>query len=182
VAFSWSKFRVRSVWLIAVPFFWFAEPTPVLLGVGLALALVGLWIRGWAAGTIHKNEVLTTTGPYARTRNPLYLGSFLIGGGVTLAGGHWIWPLVFSVFFLVVYRTTIAKETRYLSERFPEAYARYAAEVPVFVPRLSAYGDAASAGGGQVRFGWPLYRHNREWEAALGVGAVFALLAAKALL
>jgi protein-S-isoprenylcysteine O-methyltransferase Ste14 len=145
------------------------------------LALVGLWIRGWAAGTIHKNEVLTTTGPYARTRNPLYLGSFLIGCGVTIAGGHWIWPLVFGVFFLVVYRTTIEKETRFLSERFPEAYARYAAAVPIFLPRLSPYRDPAPDGADAVRFGWPQYRHNREWEAAVGVVAAFALLAVKAL-
>ncbi len=182
MAFSWSKLRVRSVWLIAIPFFWFASPTPALLAGGVALALLGLWIRGWAAGTIHKNEVLTTTGPYARTRNPLYLGSFLIGCGVTLAGGHWIWPVVFGVFFLVVYRRTITNETRYLAERFPEEYARYAASVPVFVPRLSPYRDPEGGAVGPVRFGWPQYRHNREWEAALGAAAAFALLAVKATL
>lgn len=178
---SWSKIRVRSVWLLAIPFFWFAAPTPALLAAGLAVALAGLWVRGWAAGTIHKNEMLTTTGPYARTRNPLYLGSFLIGCGVTLAGGHWIWPLVFGVFFLFVYRRTIVKETRYLSDRFPEAYARYASAVPVFLPRLIAYQDAAAMAGPQG-FGWSQYRHNREWEAALGVAAAFALLAAKIVL
>jgi len=182
VAFSWSKLRVRSPWLLALPFFWFARPRPDLLAAGLTLALVGLWIRGWAAGTIHKNEVLTTTGPYARTRNPLYLGSFLVGIGVTLAGGQWVWPLLFGVFFLVVYHRTIEKETRYLSDRFPEAYARYAAAVPVFLPRLSAWRDPAPAAVGAPAFGWPQYVHNREWEAALGVAAVLALLGVKAML
>ncbi len=176
--FSWSKLRVRSVWLIAIPFFWFATPTRGLLAAGAALSLAGLWLRGWAAGTIHKNDFLTTTGPYARTRNPLYLGSFLIGCGVTLAGGHWLWPLVFGVFFLVVYRRTIAKETRYLSERFPDAYARYAAAVPIFLPRITAW-RAEGAATGPSGFGWPQYRHNREWEAALGVLAAFGLLALK---
>ncbi len=179
MAFSWSKFRVRSVWLIAIPFFWLARPTPALLAAGAALALAGLCVRGWAAGTIHKNRELTTTGPYARTRNPLYLGSFFIGCGVALAGGHWLWPLLFVVFFGLVYRRTIAKEARHLTGLFPEGYARYSAAVPVFWPRLRAWRDGQADGSG---FAWPQYRHNREWEASLGVLAAFALLVGKVVL
>ncbi len=172
---------MRSAWLFAVPFFWFAQPGQLVLAVGAALAVMGLWVRGWAAGTIHKNEQLTTTGPYARTRNPLYLGSFLVGLGVSTAGGHWIWPLLFVALFGVVYRRTIAIEARHLTGLFPEQYARYAAAVPIFLPRILPYRDP----GGAVPprgFGWGQYRHNREWEAALGVAAAFALLTAKAML
>ncbi len=179
LAVSWSKLRVRSPWLIVIPFFWFARPNPGLLAVGGALALGGLWIRGWAAGTIHKNRELTTSGPYAWTRNPLYLGSFLIGlGGVAISGGHWIWPLVFVVFFAAIYRRTIGIETRNLSALFPEEYARYADAVPVFLPRLTPWREGAGASA-REGFGWPQYRYNREWEAALGVLATFLVLAAK---
>jgi protein-S-isoprenylcysteine O-methyltransferase Ste14 len=182
VAFSWSKFRVRSAWLFAVPFFWFARPYPLVLAVGGVLALVGLAIRGWAAGTIHKNQELTTTGPYAFTRNPLYVGSSLIGCGVAIAGGQWVWLAVFVVLFGAVYRRTIQRETSNLTKLFPERYARYAAAVPVFLPRLRPYRDAGQGAPASGGFGWPQYFHNREWEAAFGVSAAFALLIAKATL
>ena len=51
------------------------RPSPLTLGVGVAMALIGLTIRAWAAGHIVKNDRLATTGPYAHTRNPLYFGS-----------------------------------------------------------------------------------------------------------
>ena len=169
------RLRLKAVWLIVVPFFWFASPTPRLLAMGAALALVGLWIRGWSAGTIHKDQELTTSGPYAFTRNPLYLGSFFIGIGVSMAGGHWVWPVVFVLFYASVYSRTMAEEARHLSGLFPEQYAQYAAHVPGFVPRLTAYG--AGHGG----FRWAQYRRNREWEALLGAFAAFGLLGAKGL-
>ena len=68
------KLRLRAVWLIAVPFFLFSHPTVAWVGMGAVLVALGLWIRAWSAGTIHKDEELTTTGPYAFTRNPLYMG------------------------------------------------------------------------------------------------------------
>lgn len=170
------QLRLRAVWLLVLPFFWFADPSPNLLLVGAALAAMGLWIRGWSAGTIHKDEELTTSGPYAHTRNPLYLGSFFIGVGVTLAGGHVIWPLVFLAFYAGVYTRTMAGEARHLSGLFPERYARYAAAVPGFLPRLTPYEDREGGG-----FRWSQYRRNREWEAALGALAAFGVLGAKAI-
>lgn len=172
---SLRRFRTRAVWLIVLPFFVFADPTVPLLAIGGALAAAGLLVRGWSAGTIHKNEALTTTGPYAFTRNPLYVGSFLIGLGVALAGGHWIWPLVFVLFYGAVYRDTIAHEAARLTELFGDRYREYAANVPGFVPRVTPYRTDAGGGG----FRWSQYRWNREWEAAVGVVAAFAVLAAK---
>lgn len=171
------QLRLRSVWLLVLPFLWLAAPTPALLGVGAGLAALGLWIRGWSAGTIHKDRELTTGGPYAHTRNPLYLGSFFIGMGVTIAGGHWVWPLLFLTFYAAVYSRTMAGEARHLSELFPDRYPEYAANVPAFLPRITPWTSAASAGG----FGWAQYRRNREWEALLGALAAFAFLGAKAL-
>jgi protein-S-isoprenylcysteine O-methyltransferase Ste14 len=182
MALTMRKLRLKAVWLLVLPFFWFAAPTPGLLAVGAALTVLGLWIRGWSAGTIHKDETLTTSGPYAFTRNPLYVGSFFIGVGVSLAGGHWIWPLLFLLFYLTIYTRTMAGEARHLGTLFPEEYAEYAANVPGFLPRLTPYHLGASDPS-RVHpsgFRWSQYRRNREWEASLGALAAFALLAAKA--
>jgi len=140
---------------------------------------IGLWLRAWSAGTIHKDEDLTTTGPYAYTRNPLYLGSFLIGLGVSTAGGHWIWPLAFLLFYAVVYSRAMAGEASHLAELFPARYAEYALAVPGFLPRVTPYRATNVSGGSPSGFRWAQYSRNREWEASLGAAAAFGLLLAK---
>lgn len=191
MALTMRKVRLRLVWLLVVPFFVFSTPTPRLLLIGMALAVFGLWVRGWSAGTIHKDRELTTAGPYAFTRNPLYFGSFFIGVGVAIAGGHWIWPLLFLLFYATVYTRTMAGEARHLAELFPDQYAEYAAAVPAFIPRLSAHraGSGVASGEGRATstpptgtggFRWAQYRRNREWEASLGAVAAFGILALKA--
>jgi len=177
MALTMRQIRLRAVWLIVIPFFWLATPSATTMTVGVALALLGLVIRGWSAGTIHKDRELTVSGPYAHTRNPLYLGSFFIGLGVSIAGGHWVWPLVFLLFYATVYTRTMAGETRHLRELFPERYDEYAASVPAFLPRVTPYRPAGATTAG---FRWAQYRRNKEWEAALGALAAFAVLAAKA--
>lgn len=172
------QLRLRAVWLIVIPFLWFSRPTLTTLLVGIGLAVVGLVVRGWSAGTIHKDQELTVSGPYAFTRNPLYLGSFFIGLGVSIGGGHWIWPTVFLLFFVTIYAKTMAGEARHLGELFPERYAEYAAAVPAFLPRLTPY---AARAGQTAGFRWAQYERNREWEASLGALAAFGLLAAKAI-
>ncbi len=168
------KVRLRAVWLLIIPFFWLARPTPLLLGVGAALAVIGLAIRASAAGFIHKDRELTTTGPYAHTRNPLYLGSFLLGLGITVAGGVPLFAALFVGFFGFVYTRTIRHETGALQAAFGEAYDEYARNVPVFLPRLTAY-RAAGAVAGQG-FSSQRWKRNREYEALLGAVAGFALL------
>ena len=166
------KVRLRAVWLLIIPFFWFARPTPTLLAIGIALAAAGLALRASAAGFIHTDRVLTTTGPYARTRNPLYLGSFLLGTGITLAGGRWTFVAAFLIFFAVVYHRTIRHEAEQLEQVFGDAYRAYAAAVPLFLPRLTAWRgpDAESPSG----FSPERWRRNREYEALLGALAGFA--------
>jgi len=170
------RLRLRAVWLLVLPFLWLARPTPLLLGIGAALGLLGLFIRAWAAGTIHKEKELTTTGPYAFTRNPLYVGSFFLGLGITIAGGHWIWPTLFLLFFVAVYGRTMSGEATLLGDLFGERFQHYAAHVPAFAPRLTPYRAPGVTGGGFVL---RQYRRNREWEAGLGALAGFAFLAAK---
>lgn len=174
------RLRLKTVWLIVLPFMWFAVPTPRLIGIGVCLAVIGLWIRGWSAGTIHKDQEVTTTGPYAFTRNPLYLGSAFIGFGVSLAGGHWVWPLLFLTFYAVVYSRTMRGEVSHLTELFPDTYGEYAANVPFFFPRLTPWRGGADTDSARGGFRWAQYRRNKEWEASLGVLVAFLFLGAKA--
>lgn len=174
---SLRRLRLRAVWLLVVPFLWLSRPTPLLVAVGAILAAVGLLVRGWAAGVIEKERELATGGPYAHTRNPLYLGSLLLGLGVAAAGGHWAWPALFLAFYAVAYGRTMAAEDRLLEERFGQRYRSWAAGVPAFVPRITPWQQAVQE---PAAFTWARYRRNREWEAALGALAGFSLLALKA--
>ena len=164
------------MWLLVLPFLWFARPNPRALAAGAAFVLLGLLIRGWAAGTIHKERELTTTGPYAFARHPLYLGSLAIGLGVTLAGGRPLFLALFLLFYLGVYSRTMRGETELLGRLFGERFAHYRERVPAFLPRLTPYRAPDGVGSG---FRWSQYRRNREWEASLGALAAFAFLAAK---
>jgi protein-S-isoprenylcysteine O-methyltransferase Ste14 len=170
------RLRLRAVWLLILPFLWFARPTPPLLILGAALGLLGLFVRAWAAGTIHKERELTTTGPYAFTRNPLYVGSFFLGLGITVAGGHWAWPTLFVAFYVGVYGKTMAGEYELLTGLFGDRYRAYAANVPAVWPRLTPWHEVDRPGGG---FTWAQYKRNREWEAALGALLGFGVLAGK---
>lgn len=170
-----------------MPFLLLARPRPELLGVGVLLAVLGLLLRGWAAGTLRKDEVLTTGGPYAHLRHPLYVGSFLIGIGLGVAGGHWAWAVLVIVFFLGIYRRTIAEEGERLGHLFGARYREYSAHVPPLVPRLTPYRPTPEGAIAASRplpprrdgFAWSRYLRNREWEALLGTAAALAVLAAK---
>ena len=177
---SLRTLRLRAVWLLVIPFFVFARPTPRALVMGGILASLGTAIRAWAAGTIRKDRELTVTGPYAHTRNPLYLGSFLIGVGVTIAGGLWEFTVIFLAFFVVVYGRTMQGEAELLSQRFGGGYAEYVRNVPLLVPRASPYRvPPTEEGDGSGGFTLERWRRNREYEALMGVAAAFVLLAAK---
>jgi protein-S-isoprenylcysteine O-methyltransferase Ste14 len=167
--------RLRGAWLLIFPFFYFAEPSTATLAWGFGIAGLGLVIRGWAAGHIRKDEELATGGPYAHTRNPLYLGSFLIGVGVTVAGAQPIFLLLFAGLFLGVYSAQSRVEAAYLTERFGETYIAYAGHVPLLLPRPLPDRTPIE----RTRFIGRRYFLNREWEAALGVLAGFAGLVVK---
>ena len=133
------KLRLRAVWLFIIPFYIYASPSTILLAWGAGLSTVGLALRAWAAGSIQKDRELATTGPYAHTRNPLYLGSFFLGSGVTVAGGQWAFGVALLAFFVLVYRATVLREVSELEARFGGRYRAYRAQVPSVLPRLTAY-------------------------------------------
>ena len=175
---SFRTARLRAVWFLLIPFFYFASPSGRLLTVGLAVSAIGLWIRGWAAGHIRKDEELATSGPYAHVRNPLYVGSLLIGLGVLIAGDQPVFVALFLLFYLGLYGMSVREESIFLENRFGQTYRSYAEAVSAVVPRLTAY---RSEVGSPVGFRWDRYGANREWEAGLGVVVGFAVLVGKML-
>jgi hypothetical protein len=164
--------RLKFVWLLAVPFFFFALPTPGALMAGSGVALLGLALRALAAGTIEKDRTLAKGGIYGHFRHPLYVGSFLAGSGLALGGGRWWFLPTFMALFLLIYGRTIRGEERELEALFGGDYEEYRRGVPAFFPRVVP-GLPSRHGKG---FRFSLYLRNKEWEAALGVAGGFALL------
>jgi len=170
-----QRWRVPLGFLCAAIFLFFAQPNFWTLIVGALVALPGLVLRAWASGHLQKNEALATTGPYAYTRNPLYLGSFLMGLGFTIATGRAFLVLIFVMMLLGIYLPVMRVESETLTELFGKKYARYANEVPLFLPRLSPYRR------NETDFDRALYLRYREYRAAMGVVIAWALLTAKAI-
>ncbi len=157
------KLRLPLGFALGILYLAFVHPTPLSLATGGAVALVGVAIRAWASGHILKNERLAVSGPYAHTRNPLYFGSFLIGAGFAVAA-HWALLLVVIAFWAFVYAPTMERERVNISDRFPEAYARYSENVPAFVPRVTPWrAESADENG----FSLDLYMKHGEWKALL---------------
>jgi hypothetical protein len=174
-----QRWRVPLGFVCAALFFLLSRPRPFTLAVGGAVALPGLALRAWASGHLRKNDALAITGPYAYTRNPLYLGSFLIGVGFTIASGRFILAIVFAALFLGIYVPVMRVESATLVTLFGENYRRYLKAVPLFLPRLSPYCDENP---GKVRFDASLYKRYREYQAAIGLVIAWALLLLKAFL
>ncbi len=128
--------------------------------VGLPVSLLGLLLRGWAAGHLAKNRELAASGPYAYMRNPLYAGTLITAAGIVIASQSLWLVLIFAAVFLLVYLPAIELEEQHLRTIFPN-YADYAARVNRFLP-FSKWTN------GVTKFSWPLYKRNEEWKAALG--------------
>ena len=171
-----QRWRVPIGFLCAAAFIVFSRPRPLTLAIGGAISLLGLAIRAWASGHIRKNTDLAISGPYAYTRNPLYLGSFVLGLGFTIGASRWILGVVFAALFLGIYFPVMRVESRTLAELFGENYKHYASRVPLFFPRLTPYRDGAAT----ASFDRTLYVRYREYRAALGLVVVWGTLALKA--
>lgn len=173
---SWGdiarRIRVPLGFVFAVVFVWLARPSRESLLLGAAICVPGLALRALASGHVQKNTCLTTTGPYACTRNPLYLGSLMLAAGFAIAARS-LWVVVVIVaLFLAVYLPVVLAEERFLRSRFPE-FAEYERRVPRFVPRW------APAEERHGRFSSQLYWKHREYNALLGAVAMMAALAIK---
>src|SRR5271157_4704464 len=149
---------------------WRRAPRPAAVAWSLALVLPGLWLRGYAAGYVKKNRELTVTGPYAYTRNPLYLGSMLIAAGFALALLSWPVAVVLALGFVAIYVPVIASEERFLRAAFP-AFDDYCQHVPRLIPRLTPArhpGTESGPDAGTGSFSLSLYLQHREYNAEIG--------------
>lgn len=173
-----QRLRVPLGFVFAIAFLVFARPEPVTLIVGAIVSVIGLLIRAWSSGHIRKNKNLAVSGPYAHTRNPLYLGSFIMGLGFTAASGVWWLAALFIVFFLGIYYPVMRAETNELTNIFGDDYKEYAANVPLFLPRLTAYRGKNSS---SQTFDSELYLKYREYRAALGLALAWGVLILKAI-
>ena len=180
---GWQKIarriRVPLGFVVAAAFLWLASPTWITMAESLILVIPGLWLRAYASGYVRKNAELTTTGPYAHTRNPLYLGSMLIAFGFAGASGSWIIAVALAILFAAVYIPTIQSEETYLRAHFT-GFDDYARTVPRLLPRITpapaspgSTADAADRG----RFSPALYWQHREYNSLMGAASIYLALA-----
>jgi protein-S-isoprenylcysteine O-methyltransferase Ste14 len=155
-----AKLRVPAGFLMVAAFAAFSYPTGGSIAIGLPVSLAGLALRAWAAGHLAKNQRLAVSGPYAFTRNPLYLGTLITALGLAVAGHSFGLAVLFGVLFAFVYLPAIELEEQHLNEILP-GYPEFAARVPLLLPRWTP--DL-----GPDSFSAALYIKNREYQALLG--------------
>lgn len=149
-------------------------PRPAAIAWSLALVIPGLWLRGYAAGYVKKNRELTQTGPYAHTRNPLYVGSMLIAAGFAVALLSWAVALVLALGFAVIYIPVVASEERFLRATFPD-FDAYCRRVPRLIPRLTPAPNRESESSAGT-FSFSLYVRHREYNASIGAALLYLSL------
>ena len=165
------RWRVRLGYPLAIGVLAFSRPAPRSILLGALVGVLGLLLRADAAGYLHKQEVLTVTGPYAYTRNPLYLGSAILALGAGIATRSWISAMILIVYFAVFYSIVMQREAKELQLRYGAAYGEYARAVPLFIPRLT---PAKLPGNSAGSFSFAQYKKNHECQAS--VGFLFLLL------
>jgi protein-S-isoprenylcysteine O-methyltransferase Ste14 len=166
------RIRVPLTFAFALIYLWLARPTNFSMLLGGLIVIPGLIVRTLASGHVQKNEQLTTAGPYAYTRNPLYLGSIIIATGFAVASQSWWIAVGMAVIFIAIYVPVIRSEEAFLRHRFPE-FEEYARRVPALLPRFRRFNSPAG------QFSWDLYRRHREYNAIDGSVAMMVALAAK---
>jgi protein-S-isoprenylcysteine O-methyltransferase Ste14 len=167
-----NPIRLKNLNTRFLPFFAFGiavlafqPPSPGGFKVGLPLILSGAVLRAWGAGHLVKNDRLTTTGPYAHLRHPLYLGTILVATGFGIWAGGWLtlvalgflWPWFSFHYFPRKERS----ESLRLEEAYGERFARYRSEVPALWPTIRPWRDARDDGGPER---WALSRYDENNE------------------
>jgi protein-S-isoprenylcysteine O-methyltransferase Ste14 len=171
----WMRWRVRLGYPVAILYWIFATPTPRAIAYGAIVAALGLAVRAGAAGYLRKDRELATTGPYARTRNPLYLGSAILAAGFVVAGHSPAAGSLVGTYFACFYVAVMRNEEKDLHEQFGAEFDAYASRVPLFFPRFfgAILPTAGLRDNTNGAFSWAQYRRNREYRALLGtIGAL----------
>lgn len=175
------RWRVRTGYPVAVIYLLLANPTFRSICIGGIIAFAGIAIRAAASGYLRKDKELACTGPYARTRNPLYLGSAFLAIGFAIAGWSWVAGALVVLYFAVFYYAVMRNEESDLRDRFGAPFAEYAATVPLFFPSLivsrrSSPTSSSSSMQKSAPFSWAQYRKNREYKALIGTVAGVGIL------
>ena len=165
IAQTLVRWRVRLGYPLAILILWVSRPVPRTILCGAILGAIGLFIRARAAGYLHKQQVLTVTGPYAYTRNPLYLGSAILALGVAVAANSWIAAAILLGYFAIVYSVVMRREEQELRQHHGAAFDEYTRTVPLFLPRLTAAKLSAASSGA---FSLAQFKKNQEYRAAIG--------------
>lgn len=142
------------------------------VSAGLGLAVAGQIFRIWAAGFIHKNKQLATTGPYALVRHPLYLGNFLIMIGFTIASANLYVALAVALFWLIWYPAAIAYEDTKLERIFEDEWRAWSKNIRAVIPGRFRFSDLKADG-------WDTYQsliRNGELPITLYLGSCGAWL------
>jgi Phospholipid methyltransferase len=172
------RWRVRVGYPVGLLYWLLAKPTPQWILSGAAVAATGLLVRAIASGHLRKDRELATTGPYACTRNPLYLGSAFLAAGFIVAGHSWLAGVFVGTYFAIFYYAVMRNEEEDLRVRFGPAFETYAAQVPLFFPRAPRrpVTPSASNSGTTQMFSWSHYTSNREYKALIGTIAGLGIL------
>jgi protein-S-isoprenylcysteine O-methyltransferase Ste14 len=166
-----QKLRVPLGFVIAAAVFFLAQPTLWSVLAGLPVALIGVAFRALAAGVIKKDSALATSGVYAVTRNPLYLGSSLLAAGFAIMSASQIAAALLLIPFALIYPAVMLREGAHLERLFPDEFRLYKSKVPRFFPRLTFPFRPA--------FHADQYLSNREYNTALGFMAALCFFLLK---
>ena len=121
-----SKFRVPRIDLIH----WVIAASLILIGLGLAAAGIRNFTRaGTPVPTVEPTRTLVTTGVHGWSRNPIYLGMFLIYAGIGISVRSASILILTLPLAVVVRYGVVAREESYLKQRFGDAYLAYKARV-----------------------------------------------------
>jgi len=160
----YAKLRFMIFYPLVVYLVFRSSPSERSLLPAAVFLAAGVLLRLWSNGYAIKMGKLTTSGPYAFIRNPLYLGTMFIAlGVVVLLREYWL-GILFAVVMAVVYRRTIMQEEKMLEERFGADYLNYKKCVPGLWPRPTPYMK-----GEKWPFSWQRIRESREHKIVLWV-------------
>ena len=156
----------------------FSRPTTAAFVAGVALVVLGAGLRTWGAGHLVKNDELTISGPYARVRHPLYVGTLLVGVGFgVIVGGALslaILPVLMLWFFVSYFPRKERSESGRLTELYGEGFVAYRAGVPALLPALRPWRPSHRlAGLSDPTLRWSVERYSENNE----LGTLLALLA-----
>ena len=159
-----TRWRVTLGFFFAIGVIWLARPTIQSLVIGAIVAIIGESLRVWAAGHLEKSKEVTMSGPYRYTRHPLYLGSSLIGIGMTIVANNLVVAIIVIAYLALTLTAAMRSEEAHLREKFGDAYDAYAEKRAPKVERA---------------FSWQRAVYNREHHTIAGLLAGLLLLAGK---